>query len=140
MFLVLACGSLLCADFEMDVVASQAMHCYAATLSDSERDRIRRECEFATRKMYYELNAAKREAGKICDTWARDAIEGAIEGAIAGLSGRSAPSVILGGLLGAMARIGAQSYHGYAESLQHVRDAEAYARRAEELQEQLWRG
>jgi hypothetical protein len=109
------------------------------SLSPQERDRIHQECKFAIKKMYSCMEMAEREARKITNVDIREATIGAIEGAVCGLGGRSPYTVIIGGCLGALARISGDSYRHFVQSKDFVRDAQAYARIADDLQERLWR-
>jgi len=138
---VMLATALVCSPdaFEVDNAASQMTHAYQMSLSAQERDRIWRECHFAVQKMNREMEQAEREARQITNVDIREATIGAIEGAVCGLSGYSPYTVVVGGCLGALARIGGDSYRHFARSKDHVRDAESYARIADALQERLWR-
>lgn len=118
-------------DYTQDVVEMR--------LSDKERSDLYLECHFAVKKMYSCMNQSEIEAGKIKDIDLRLATEGAIEGAICGLSGRTPYSVVIGACLGSLAKIGGDSYRRFCISRDYVYDAEAYAKIAEEIEERLWR-
>ena len=144
MNLILA-TSLLCApdsaleSLEMDCTSSQIVHMYEMRLSERERAKIHEKCKFAIQKMYRRLDLAEREARQIKDINIRNITVGIIEGAIGGLSGRSPYTVIVGGCLGALARVSGDAYVHFRNSKDHLQDAEEYARIADDLQERLWR-
>lgn len=109
------------------------------SMTQSERDRIWNEIHFAVKKMNSCMNRAEREVQQIYDIDVRDATFAVIEGAICGLGGGTAYSVVIGGCLGGLARIGANSHAHFRRAQDHVRDAESYAMIADDLQERLWR-
>lgn len=133
--------ALMCSPMAIDVdyAASEMTHTHQMGLLPAERDKIRRECELAIQKMYGCLNQAEDRAWQIVNIDVRSATVGAIEGAIAGLSGRTPYTVIMGGLLGALARIGGDAYIHFEIARDLVKSAQRYAEIADELQERLWR-
>jgi hypothetical protein len=126
-------------DIEVNIAASQIMHMYQMRLSDQERERIYNECQFAIKKMYRFMDKADREAQKIACIDVREATVSAVEGAICGLGGRTPYSVVIGGCLGALARIGGDSFRHFIACADYVEQAEMYAMIADDLQERLWR-
>lgn len=124
---------------QIDYDASSMVHGYEMRLSQDERDRIYQEIHFAVKKMNYYLKKADSEASKIKDVSIRDATVGAIEGAIAGLSGRTPYAVVIGGCLGALGHIAGNGYYHFSRSRDYLREAESFAYIADELQERLWR-
>lgn len=108
-------------------------------LSQRERDQIFREAEKCIRSMYKHMDQADSEAGKISNVSIRDATVAAIEGAICALAGRSAYACVVGACLGAIGRIAGDSYRHFQSARDHVQEAQYYARRADDLQERLWR-
>lgn len=108
-------------------------------LSQQERDRLFREAEQCIRSMYKLMDKADSEAGKITDVSIRDATVAAIEGAICALAGRSAYACVVGACLSAIGRIAGDSYRHFQMSKEYVQEAKYYAKRADDLQERLWR-
>ena len=119
--------------------ASRTMYHLEMHLSDCERNKIMREIEFAINRMYGCLDCAEFEASMIADVDLREGAIGAIEGAIAGLGGRSPYTVVIGGCLGALSRLAGNSCRHYMRSRDYVEDARTYAKIADKLQERLWR-
>lgn len=112
---------------------------HEARLSEAERDRIYQEIHLAVTRMYDCLDNADFYAGRISNIDVRNACKAAIQGAIAGLAGRNAYSVVIGACLGSLANIGGSAYEYFLISRDCVRDAEYYAWEADRLQERLWR-
>ena len=108
-------------------------------LSQHERDRIWKEIHFAIKKMNYFLDRAHAEASQITDINCRNAMVGAIEGAVAGIGGGTAYSVVIFGCLGAIARISGDAYLHFAQSRDYVKESKCYAEIADTLEERLWR-
>ena len=106
--------------------------------SSIEREMIWNEIHFATKKMNLHLGLAEKKARMIKDTSIKNLTAGAIEGAIAGLAGRSVASVVIGGCLGAISKLGGESYIYFRQSKAQVVAAHYYAKRIEDLEEQLW--
>lgn len=137
---LLAALSLISSDLDTSALdAATAMHAHSLSLSQQERDQIWMEIHLAYKKMHSAMNMADAIAWEIPNVSVREATIGAIEGAIAGLAGRSACSVIIGGCLGAIAKISGEAYRNFCEARDHVREAEKWAKIAEALQEKLWR-
>lgn len=137
---VMIAAALICCPEPIDMYdASQLMHSHEMYLSDYERDRIYRECLYWTERMYANLHEAERQALHIYDVDIREATVGAIEGAVCGMQGKTPYTVVIGGLLGAMARISGEAYRHWVDSKDYIQYAESCAKRADALQERLWR-
>ena len=138
---IILATALVCApiSLEIDYTCSRSTHIYEMYLSDDERDLIRRNCEFAIKKMMLLMEKSNSAAWKIDDIEVRDAMVAAIEGAIAGLAGKSPYTVIVGGCLGAIGKIGGDMYLHYSFSKEYLEEAKLYAGCADRLQERLWR-
>ena len=122
-----------------DFNASASMHQSEMKLSDSERDKIFRQIQFAIQKMNTCMNKADSEASKITDLDIRSTTKAAIQGCICGLGGRSPYAVVVGGCLGALSHIGGEAYDHFCRCRDYIKDAEYYAYEADRLQEKLWR-
>lgn len=85
------------------------------------------------------LDKADGEAAKIKDVDIEGATRAAIAGAITGLSTRSGYGVVISTCLNTLGAIAGDSYSHFRAAKGHVRDAQYYAERADELQERLWR-
>lgn len=105
--------------------------------SQSDRDRIWNEIHFCIKKMNLCLEDADREAAQISDVDIEKATRSAISGAIAGLSTRNAYGVVITACLNTLGEIAGESYSHYRKSKRHIEDAEYYAYRADELEEEL---
>lgn len=125
--------------YDVDYTASESMYLNHAGLSQQERQQIWNKMHFAVKKMNYYMSQASREAQQITNVNVREATIAAIEGAICGLAGSSPASVICCGCFGALARIGGDACRHFLRSKDYVREAEIWARVADELQERLWR-
>jgi len=120
-------------------IGGQAIHSDDLFLTDSERDRIYRECQFAVQKMCRAMENADYEASQITNINVRNATVGAIEGAIFGLQSCNVYKMVISSCLGAIARISGDSYTHFSRSRDYVKEAERYAGHADRLQERLWR-
>jgi len=118
---------------------TETIYAHEMGLSQRERDQIFREAEQCIRSMYKLMDKADSEAAKITDVSIRDATVAAIEGAICALAGRSAYACVVGACLSAIGRIAGDSYRHFQMSKEYVQEAKYYARRADDLQERLWR-
>lgn len=109
-------------------------------LSDSERDQIVREWQFAIQKMARSLSEAERYAGMITHVDTKRLMERAISAGVASLVGKSFVYSVVTTLANVVGGIAGDSYSYYAESKQYVKDAAYYAYHADELQYKLIRG
>jgi ribonuclease HII len=108
-------------------------------LTQEQRNKLYNEIHFCIKKMNACLDKADAEAAKIKDVDIESATRAAIAGAITGLSTRSGYGVVISTCLNTLGAIAGDSYSHFKASKGHVRDAQYYAERADELQERLWR-
>lgn len=108
-------------------------------LSDMERDKIWNEAHRAIQRMYNAMDKADEEASKITDVNIESATKAAIAGAVGGLSTRNPYGVVITCCLNTIGSIAGDSYWHFREAKRYVREAEYYAKLADELQERLWR-
>jgi hypothetical protein len=108
-------------------------------LTDSERDKLFREAEFAAIKAQRSLERAERSFRRMTSIKARDVCTSAVCGAVAsfGASGSKARVVVT--VLSVVGRYTADACNNFWEGYDHLQNAKKYAEHCDACQEALWR-
>jgi hypothetical protein len=108
-------------------------------LSYEERDRIRRQAEFAYIKSMECLNNAESAISRISDIDVRMVCKHAVQAAIMALAGSSNKERVILGALTVIGRYVDDSIDHVIEAYNYTHDAKFYAAEGDRLQERLWR-
>jgi len=108
-------------------------------LTDSERDLIYRQAQFAIKKMNLCIERAEREADKIYDWEVRDITRSAIQGAVCASPGRNGYAMAIGACINVLSYVSGELCDYFYNARDYMYDAKFYAYEADRLEERLWR-
>jgi hypothetical protein len=111
---------------------------HVCSLSESERDRLFRECEWATLRSMACLEMADEEIARISSFNGKKACQAALQGAITSLAGASSKERVVIGVITVLGRYLDDAVDGLYNAYYLSMDARTYALKADETQERLW--
>ena len=107
-------------------------------LSQSERDRLFRECEWATYRSIACLEECQEEIARLTDFNGRGACKAAVQAAVCALAGATCKERVVISLISVLARYLEEASGTLYDAYFLALDARAYALKADHSQERLW--
>ena len=110
-----------------------------ASLSVSERNEIFAQCELETRKSMRLLEEADEHFNKILNVHAREVCKNAIAASFAALATSGKKERAITAIVTIIAQFAVNACDHFWDGVDCVNDAKDHAKKADELQERLWR-
>jgi len=110
-----------------------------ASLSVSERNEIFAQCELETRKSMRLLEEADEHFNKILNVHAREVCKNAIAAAFATMLASGKKERAITAIVTVIAKFAVNACDHFWDGVDCVNDAKDHAKKADELQERLWR-